>query len=309
MKKELPLLLGLIVGLYALTEFYIPHHYVGWGRDYLLGIGQVLAAAAYVLGGINILQVNMPKVRRREADWQYKVVLIAGAAIMGLAGTQFWYVFSGEPDTKAVVSAGPAGMTAPPDVATVIIETGEPDALVKVGPAAEQPATPPGPGVVAVDVPPGKHSVKLYMKAAGYSEVTAEIEVTAGQVITVRGTPKMMWGPSGRVYTWIYDHVFAPCNATMFALLAFFVASAAFRAFRARNAEAALLLGSAIVILIARAPMGRTIHPLLPEISDWILDIPNNAGRRAIMMGAAIGAIATGLRVILGLERSHLGAD
>jgi hypothetical protein len=72
----------------------------------------------------------------------------------------------------------------------------------------------------------------------------------------------------------------------MFALLAFFVASAAFRAFRARNAEAALLLVSAIIILIGRAPMGR-----------------------AIMLGAAIGALATGLRVILGLERSHLGSD
>jgi hypothetical protein len=194
-------------------------------------------------------------------------------------------------------------------MATVIVETGEPDALVKVGPAPDQPATPPGPGVVAVDVPPGTHAVKLYMRAAGYTELAGEITVAAGQVVTIRGTPTMIWGPSGRVYVWIYDHIFAPCNATMFALLAFFVASAAFRAFRARNAEAALLLGSAIIILVARAPIGRSISPMLPELSDWILDIPNNAGRRAIMMGAAIGAIATGLRVILGLERSHLGAD
>jgi len=307
MKKELPLLLGLLVGLYALTEFYIPHHYVGWGRDYLLNIGQVLAAAAYVLGGLNILQVNLPKVRRREADWRYKVVLIAGAAVMGLAGTQFWYVFTGTPDTKIEVRAQP-GLVAPPaGMATVIVRTGEPDALVKVGPTPEHHAD--RPGGVTIDVPPGKHTVKLFMKAAGYSEVTGDVELAAGDVVLVRGTPKMMWGPSGRVYTWIYDHVFAPCNATMFALLAFFVASAAFRAFRARNTEAALLLGSAIIVLLAQMPLGRVIAPILPEVSNWILDIPNNAGRRAIMMGAAIGAIATGLRVILGLERSHLGAD
>src|SRR6185503_12203472 len=106
----------------------------------------------------------------------------------------------------------------------------------------------------------------------------------AGERVTVRGTPKMLWGPEGRLYVWIYDHIFAPCNSTMFALLAFFVASAAFRAFRARNVEAAMLLVSAIIILLARMPMGRSIHPWLPELSDWILDIPNNAGRRAIMM-------------------------
>ena len=95
----------------------------------------------------------------------------------------------------------------------------------------------------------------------------------------------------------------------MFALLAFFVASAAFRAFRARNIEAALLLGTAIVMMLGRAPIGRALSDSLPDIAQWLLDVPSNGGRRAIMMGAAIGAIATGMRVILGLERSHLGGD
>ena len=119
----------------------------------------------------------------------------------------------------------------------------------------------------------------------------------------------MLWGTRGRVYVWLYEHVFAPCNATMFALLAFFVVSAAFRAFRMRNMEATLLLVSAIIVMLGTAPIGAALWDDLPEIKQWILDIPNNGGRRAIMMGAAIGAIATSLRIILGLERSHLGAD
>jgi hypothetical protein len=306
-KKELPLAIGLLVGLFALIEFYLPNHMVGEVRDELLDYGLVMLAAAYALGGVNVLQVNLPRVRRRDPDWQYKVVLLVGAVVMALVGVK-WHTFGGEPSAAVQVGEAAPGQT-PPGMATVIIETGESDALVKVGPAPDQPASPPGPGVVAVDVPPGTHAVKLYMRASGYTELAGEVTVKEGEVVTVRGTPTMMWGPSGRVYVWIYDHVFAPCNSTMFALLAFFVASAAFRAFRARNAEAALLLISAIIILVARAPIGRSISPMLPEFSDWILDIPNNAGRRAIMMGAAIGAIATGLRVILGLERSHLGAD
>ena len=91
--------------------------------------------------------------------------------------------------------------------------------------------------------------------------------------------------------------------------MAMFVVSAAFRAFRMRNVEATLLLGSAIILMIAAAPMGQALSPGLVDVGQWILDIPNNAGRRAIMMGAAIGAIATSLRIVLGLERSHLGAD
>jgi hypothetical protein len=130
-----------------------------------------------------------------------------------------------------------------------------------------------------------------------------------GTVIRADVDLVMKWGPTGRVYTWLYDYVFKPCNSTMFALLAFFIASAAFRAFRARNIEAALLLGAAILVMIGRVPIGRAISDVFPEISDWIVAIPNNAGRRAIMMGAALGAIATGLRVILGIERSYLGSD
>jgi hypothetical protein len=307
MKKELPVLLGLIVGFFALIEFYVPHFVVGTIKDHLVDWTLVLSAGAYIVGGINILQVNIPKVRRRDTDWPYKVVLLFGAATMMLTGIA-WHTFGKDPRTDLeVVSREPFG--APDGMGQLLIVTSEGDALVKIGNAPDQPAARADHRLVTVDVAPGTTSVRLHMNVSGYTEVTGDVELKEGEVVTVRGAPKMMWGPEGRVFVWIYDHVFAPCNSTMFALLAFFVASAAFRAFRARNAEAALLLISAIIILIGRAPMGRAIHPWLPELADWMLDIPNNAGRRAIMMGAAIGAIATGLRVILGLERSHLGSD
>jgi nucleoside permease NupC len=95
----------------------------------------------------------------------------------------------------------------------------------------------------------------------------------------------------------------------MFSLLAFFIASAAFRAFRARNVEATLMLATSIVVMLGVIPVGEWIHEGMPELKDWILNYANNAGRRAILIGAALGAVATGLRVILGIERSHLGSD
>ena len=52
-----------------------------------------------------------------------------------------------------------------------------------------------------------------------------------------------------RLSDWMYRAIFSPCQATMFSLLAFFVASASYRAFRAKTPEATVLLLAAFVIL------------------------------------------------------------
>ncbi len=118
-------------------------------------------------------------------------------------------------------------------------------------------------------------------------------------------------------YDWLYQAVFTPCQATMFSLLAFFVASASYRAFRAKTPEATVLLIAAFVILIGRTPVGEWLTfwmpaPLsdyfhIPNLSAWIMSVPNLAGQRTIQIGIALGIISNSLRLILGIERSHLG--
>jgi hypothetical protein len=119
----------------------------------------------------------------------------------------------------------------------------------------------------------------------------------------------------GTPFIWLFDTMYDPLAATMFALLAFFITSAAYRAFRARSTQAVLLLSAAILVMLGQVPVGAAIWGPdsflggFPGIKDWIMDVPNLAGKRAILMGAALGAISTGLRVILGLERAHLGGS
>ncbi len=116
----------------------------------------------------------------------------------------------------------------------------------------------------------------------------------------------------------LFTHVFTPLKATMYALLAFFVASASYRAFRAKTREATVLLITAFIILLGRTPAGYYITAWLPDslsffhipnLTNWIMAVPNLAGQRAIMIGISLGVVSMCLRVILGIERTYLGQD
>lgn len=120
----------------------------------------------------------------------------------------------------------------------------------------------------------------------------------------------------GRMYT----STLVPLQGTMFAILGFYVASAAFRSFRAKSLDSTLLLVTAIVVLIGNVPFTNHIwatvfgiHDLsgvrfeMTDIVGWIISTPNAAARRGVSFGVALGAIATSLKIIFGIERAYLG--
>ena len=121
----------------------------------------------------------------------------------------------------------------------------------------------------------------------------------------------------GGGFWWIYEYAFQPLTATMFAMLAFYVASAAFRAFRAKNMEAILLLGTAFIVLLGRTFAGPFLTGWLPKeleflkienLTIFIMQAFNTAGSRAIMIGIALGVASVSLKILLGVDRSYIGS-
>ncbi len=134
-------------------------------------------------------------------------------------------------------------------------------------------------------------------------------------IVTIVGVLVMAFfgfaGGTGRgtAFMWMFDNMQVPIQSTVFALLAFFVATAAYRGFRLRNIEAGILLAAAIIIMLGRVPVGEMISARIPEAAEWILNVPSMSAKRAVLIGIGLGSITTALRVILGIERSYLGRN
>jgi len=108
---------------------------------------------------------------------------------------------------------------------------------------------------------------------------------------------------------WIYDSIQWPAGSTQYALLGFFICSAAYRTFRAKTVEAAVLLVAALVVMLGQVPLSALVWKQAPVVSGWLIDVPNMAVKRAIMFGICVGAVGTSLRVMFGIERSYMGGD
>lgn len=166
----------------------------------------------------------------------------------------------------------------------------------------------------------GRHGRKIRGRARGwgYSVVCiAAFGITLAAGLLKLGNPAGIGGDvtaRGSVFAWIVRYVFGPADSGLFALLAFFIASAAFRAFRVRSREATIMLVTAFLMLLGRTFLGALVTSWLPDslealelpnVITWIMSVPLTAGNRAILIGVAIGAIATSLRIILGLDRPY----
>lgn len=217
MRRQIPLALVFIFGVFMIFQYFVPHESSEWIYEFLLDWIYIIGIFALALGIWSLIRVSVAKIKARKADWGYPVITLAGLFLMILFG------FTGYRDGSL-----------------------------------------------------------------GFHFMTAE-------------------GLSNPMFRNFFDYIMIPIQSTMFALLAFFIASAAYRAFRARNILASLLLVAALIVMLRFNPYLGPIGTIIADTASWLLNVPNLAAKRAIIIGIGLGMVATALKIILGIERGYMG--
>lgn len=114
-------------------------------------------------------------------------------------------------------------------------------------------------------------------------------------------------GPSSSQYMWIYNASYFALSATIYSSTGFYIASGCYRALRARNMQSLILLLVGGLALLRNAPMLASGFPILIDIDGWLNSVPTTSAQRGIMIGAALGAVALGVRTMIGRETGFLG--
>ena len=287
MKREIPMIITFVVCLLLLFDYVLNIAFINAAAARINDFTSIVATFAMVLGLASLASVHINRIYRKRENWLYSVILIAG------------FIFS-------VIAAGLYGVDKTYDVQ---INVSQYEQLKSENAAGLSVST----GYfLKLD------GVKYEVSKAMYDIPSLPPDMKSTE-LRYSQTKRNLWF-DGLVFEGIYD----PLQATMFSLLAFFMASAAYRAFRAKTTEATLLLFAAFLVMLGRVPIGAQVGslidavlPFLPgdgstwfgDISGYIMTVLNATGQRAIMIGAALGMVAASVRIWIGLESEHLGRD
>ncbi len=342
MKRTIPILITFTVGFVLVVQYFVPA--LGSLSDLANIHFNILAAIAFVLGGANLLYTHGRKVARQQAGWGYSFVAVAAFLL-----TLGFGVFKvGVPPRPGFWTNPPLQSTTTPGaialvqldldsqsgerVLTADVRRGPPETTHEISVNGAALGTialdASGRGRTVIRAPRNAPPPLDALSAAAEGAAVAVGALVSGSLAPYPGMSGEVLN-NGGAFWFMIEYGFQPLQQTTFALLAFYVASAAFRAFRARNVESILLLGTAFLILLGRTYLGTALSEglidparppeglweqclsffYIPNLTGWLMTVLNNAGNRAIMIGIALGVASTSLKVLLGIERSYLGSE
>ena len=228
LKRYIPIAIVAIFGSLTLSAWFIDNETIEtFANDDATQFFDIIAAFAVFLGALNLLKLQFIKFIKKQKGWQYSAISIISfffAFIIGFFIRGAYFV-----DDKVFFTQEAA------------LES-----------------------LIIVDISEAQHEESYKVQENSFKKLSDAKDFAIKENLI---TP-VDWGAhvqkSGSLFQWMFKYIFSPLSATMFALLAFFVASASFRAFRARNFEASLLLLAGIIIMIGRVPAGGLI-------SSWMV--------------------------------------
>ena len=228
LKRYIPIAIVAIFGSLTLSAWFIDNETIEtFANDDATQFFDIIAAFAVFLGALNLLKLQFIKFIKKQKGWQYSAISIISfffAFIIGFFIRGAYFV-----EDKVFFTEEAA------------LES-----------------------LIIVNISEAQQEQAYKVQENSFKDLSDAKDFAIKQNLI---TP-VDWGAhvqkNGSLFQWMFKYIFSPLSATMFALLAFFVASASFRAFRARNFEASLLLLAGIIIMIGRVPAGGLI-------SSWMV--------------------------------------
>lgn len=338
MRREFPLMLVFLAGVVMAVQFFVPSEFSGNVKDFMNDWLIIIGIFAMALGIYSLVRVSFARITRRLPNWQYSIITLVGLFAMMFFGVQFPGVKYGPTipsnDAVDVAKRQVAFMHTTLDSAATLIPAHQFIPQLKIAAdslalitnyiqdeewitKSEQQVT--GLQTLAASgaqLLQSANSLPIVLGdtaafAAATGQLSSQID-SVGVGITGLGAlhnvDPFIGGQASYMFRQFFNYIMIPIQATMFSLLAFFIASAAYRAFRARSLLATVLLLAALVLMGRLVPMG-PVTTFLNDLSSWILLTPNLAAKRAILIGVGLGMVATAFKVVLGIERNYLGRD
>ena len=291
-KRTLPLLITFVSGIIMIMSFFsgpalptiksLEEIFPQWI--------QIIMTFTMILGAFSLIRFNCQKIARKQNGWGYSVVLLVGFFLMAALGmiSGSWPALEPKFEVGAKFRCLADNRLSDEEVEVLNVKITKEGAKIvtirsnKLDPNTNKP--------VERDVSADRLKTPLMSTINIFQQV-------------------------------MFEGVFKSAQSTMFALLAFFVASASFRAFRIKSKEAGLLMFSAFIVMLGNVPLGNMLSKVfsyipfigrfldIAAIKEWIMAYPSSAAQSAILIGAMLGYISSSLKIIFGVERSHLGGE
>jgi cytochrome bd-type quinol oxidase subunit 2 len=115
--------------------------------------------------------------------------------------------------------------------------------------------------------------------------------------------------PGLRNTRWIFENIQMPIESSLMAIIAISLTFAAIRLLSRRlNFMSAVFSVVVLVLLIGAIPaVAASDFNIITIFRNWILSVPAVGGARGIVLGMAMGIIATGIRILMGTDRPYGG--
>ncbi|MAJ45353.1 MAG: hypothetical protein CMF96_11515 [Candidatus Marinimicrobia bacterium] len=236
LKRIIPLLIVISIGSLTLFGHFINIESI---QDFVNNDStqwfDIISSFAIFLGSLNLIKMQSLNIIKKRKNWQYSILTILSFIFVIFAG----FFFRGSNYIEV------SGVTDKNKVAEMVLKYS---------------SIPKNQIIKKIDENNGVFEIpKIFiLKSSAEKQMEEFLKYSAYGIVKQK-----KWGAhlntDGSLFYWIFDYIYTPLSATMFALLAFFVASASYRAFRIRNFEATLLLVSGVILMLGRVPIGALI--------------------------------------------------